>query len=171
LSRHVRIATKSKAVHRQFSLNLAGARFAYQQVMLQAADCYAPETIPEDALTLVVDDNDDLRATLGETLEEMGHKVVEARNGQEAFNFLVLNPLAKVRLILLDLQMPLMTGWEFLALVKSYIRLSRIPIVVASSYAFTLQGNQAQQVQGCLMAPFDMGHLRAMVASLAPQPA
>jgi CheY-like chemotaxis protein len=114
-------------------------------------------------VSLVVDDDADLRANFRELLEELGHDVEEAANGQEAFNFLVFNPTTKVDLILLDLQMPVMDGWQFLTLVKSYIRLSKIPVVVASSFASTLPQAQQLELAACLQTPSDLSRLPAVV--------
>lgn len=114
-------------------------------------------------VALVVDDDPDLRANFRELLEEMGQDVEEAANGQEAFNFLVFNPTTNVQLILLDLQMPVMDGWQFLTLVKSYIRLSKIPVVVASSFASTLDPVWKREVAACLETPSDLSRLPAVV--------
>jgi CheY-like chemotaxis protein len=91
----------------------------------------ARESPDRRVVSLVVDDYDDARATVREMLEELGHEVVEAENGQEAFDYVISHPDVRVQLIVLDLRMPVMNGWEFLALMRSYVRLSRIPIVVA----------------------------------------
>jgi CheY-like chemotaxis protein len=115
------------------------------------------------SVALVVDDDPDLRANFRELLEELGQDVEEAANGQEAFNFLVFNPTTKVQLILLDLQMPVMDGWQFLTLVKSYIRLSKIPVVVASSFASTLDPAWKREVTACLQTPSDLARLPAVV--------
>lgn len=117
-------------------------------------------------VTLVVDDNADLRASVRELLEPLNLDVVEAANGQEAFNFLVLNPTTTVELIILDLQMPVMDGWQFLTLVKSYIRLSKIPVVVASSFASTLQPQQREGVAACLQTPKELPRLTSVVSEL-----
>lgn len=124
--------------------------------------------VPGDGrhVALVVDDDPDLRANFRELLEELGQDVEEAANGQEAFNFLVFNPTTKVDLILLDLQMPVMDGWQFLTLVKSYIRLSKIPVVVASSFASKLDPAWKRQVAACLQTPSDLSRLPAVVRRL-----
>jgi CheY-like chemotaxis protein len=134
---------------------------------------FAPEgrdlpqvTSPGRCVALVVDDDPDLRANFRELLEELGQDVEEAANGQEAFNFLVFNPTTKVELILLDLQMPVMDGWQFLTLVKSYIRLSKIPVVVASSFASTLDPVWKRELAACLQTPSDLSRLPAVVRSI-----
>lgn len=119
-------------------------------------------------VTLVVDDNADLRESLREILEPLGLEVVEASNGQEAFNFLVMNPTTTVDLIILDLQMPVMDGWQFLVLLQSYVRLSKIPVVVASSFASTLPPRERQGVAACLQTPTDLPRLASVVSQLMP---
>ena len=63
---------------------------------------------------MLVDDYADARAVVREALEEAGHVVVEAVNGQEALNFLVSRQDERVALIVADLQMPVMDGWRFI---------------------------------------------------------
>jgi CheY-like chemotaxis protein len=102
-------------------------------------------------------------------LEELGHEVVEAENGQEAFDFLIAHPNVRVGLIVLDLKMPVMNGWEFLALMRSYVRLSRIPIVVVSGNVSSLNPDETQGLAGCLEAPYELPKLRALVGAV-PMP-
>ncbi|RYZ07576.1 MAG: response regulator [Myxococcales bacterium] len=115
---------------------------------------------------LVVDDSEDSRVTLREMLESMGLPVVEAQNGQEALELLTQEPGAKVQLILLDLDMPRMSGWELLKLLKSYVRLSRIPVVVISRHAGELSAEEARRLDGLFRAPCEMPRLQAMVEAL-----
>jgi CheY-like chemotaxis protein len=118
---------------------------------------------------LVVDDYADSREALREMLEDLGHHVIEAANGQEALNFLIFHPEAKVNLILLDLQMPVMNGWELLEVLRNYVRLARIPVLVVSAYTSTLPPEQQSYVAGCLQAPYEMPRLQAMVEAIAGQ--
>lgn len=115
---------------------------------------------------LVVDDYADARATLREMLEDCGLDVVEAVDGQEAFNFLVFNPEVNVRLILLDLDMPRMNGFDFLTLVKSYLRLSAIPVVVVSRQTGDMPQAQRLAINGAFQVPYDLSRLRAVVEAL-----
>ena len=82
---------------------------------------------------LIVDDDDDSRSILRQVLEVEGHAVVEARDGKAALDILVSDRTQEPSLIVLDLQMPLMSGWELLAIIKSYNRLSNIPVVIVSA--------------------------------------
>jgi two-component system, response regulator, stage 0 sporulation protein F len=81
---------------------------------------------------LVVDDEPDARELLRALLESAGHPVLEANNGQEALRLLTAVDAPEPRAIVLDLNMPIMTGWEFLGILGSYHRLSRIPVLVIS---------------------------------------
>jgi len=115
---------------------------------------------------LVVDDYPDARATLREMLEELGQKVIEAGNGQEALDFLVFHPEVRVQLILLDLDMPGMTGWELLALLKSYVRFASIPVLVVSRHTSYLRPKDYRMINGYIEAPHEMPRLRAMVEAI-----
>jgi CheY-like chemotaxis protein len=82
---------------------------------------------------LVVDDERDAREEMRTLLETQGHTVVEAPNGRKALHYLT-SEHPEPRLILLDLRMPEMSGWELVALVKSYAPLAGIPVVVMSAH-------------------------------------
>lgn len=116
---------------------------------------------------LVVDDYDDARGALRDVLEERGYTVIEAANGQEALTFLASRPDANVRLILLDLQMPVMDGWEFLKVLRSYVRLASIPVIVVSAHAPRFQPDADPGVVGCIHAPRDLDQLMNLVATRA----
>jgi CheY-like chemotaxis protein len=86
-----------------------------------------------DGPILVVDDERDAREEMRALLETQGHSVVEAPNGRKALHYLTSDH-PEPRLILLDLRMPEMSGWELVALVKSYAPLAGIPVVVMSAH-------------------------------------
>jgi CheY-like chemotaxis protein len=115
---------------------------------------------------LIVDDYADARASLREVLEDMGQEVIEAGNGQEAFDFLVFNPDVRVQLILLDLEMPGMTGLELLALLKSYVRFASIPVLVISRHTASLRPRDHRMINGCIEAPRDIPRLRELVEAI-----
>lgn len=115
---------------------------------------------------LVVDDYADARANLREMLEELGQEVVEAGNGEEAFDFLVFHPEVRVQLILLDLDMPRMTGWQLLALLKSYVRFASIPVLVVSRHVPYLRPKDHGMIDGYIQAPSEMPRLRALVEAI-----
>jgi CheY-like chemotaxis protein len=115
---------------------------------------------------LIVDDYADSRATLREMVEELGQEVVEAQDGQEALNFLVSNPQIKVQLILLDLDMPGMSGWQLLTLLKNYVGLASIPVVVVSRHASRLGPREQRLLAGSFEAPQSFPQLRSMVEAI-----
>ena len=80
---------------------------------------------------LIVDDDDDVRQTLTELLEDEGYKAVGAGNGVEALQQLQRSPLPCV--ILLDLTMPVMDGLQFREEQIRDGRLSAIPVVVITA--------------------------------------
>jgi two-component system KDP operon response regulator KdpE len=80
----------------------------------------------------VVEDEEETRGELREALAVHGREVLEATNGREALELLTSGRIPEPCLILLDLRMPVMSGWEFLAIMRSYHRLSRIPVIVVS---------------------------------------
>jgi CheY-like chemotaxis protein len=86
-------------------------------------------------LVLVVDDDDDLRETLGEVLSDEGFQVRFAPNGRAALEILRdelhgdLRPCA----VLLDLMMPVMSGWQFREEQRGDPLLAAIPVVVMSA--------------------------------------
>jgi CheY-like chemotaxis protein len=82
-------------------------------------------------VVLVVDDDDDLRATFGDELADRGYEVVEARNGREALDYLETHP--PPQLIFLDLTMPIMDGMAFLEARRSDARTAAIPVIVISA--------------------------------------
>ena len=114
-------------------------------------------------VVLVVDDYAESRGAVHDLLEDNGYDVVEASNGQEALNFLVSNAVPSVQLIVLDLQMPIMNGWQFLTLLDSYFRLSTIPVVVVSAHPQLPSQGMHKNVVGCLKVPYRIEELLALV--------
>jgi CheY-like chemotaxis protein len=125
--------------------------------------------LPRGAI-LVVDDSADWRASVREELEERGYEVIEAVNGREAFHFLVFNHDVQVKVIVLDLEMPIMNGWDFLNLTQAYVRLSKIPVVVVSGYASLLKEEQYPGLIGCLPLPCPLPKLCNLVQAAAGPP-
>jgi two-component system, NtrC family, response regulator len=92
----------------------------------------SPETRPSSLQTtlLVVDDDETNRKILSGRLEAEGHKVVVAKNGRRALEMLVAQPFD---LVLLDILMPEMDGYQVLKYLKSHQTLRDIPVIVLSA--------------------------------------
>jgi two-component system nitrogen regulation response regulator GlnG len=112
---------------------------------------------------LVVEDDPIVRATVAEALEDMDYLVETASDGAEA--------LAKVRdggfdAIVLDLMMPVMTGWEFLDACGDNLVAEQIPVaVVSAAYSPGAVASQPA-VSAVLSKPFDLDVLEAIVQRL-----
>src|SRR5207249_4980422 len=78
---------------------------------------------------LVVDDDAAIAAIVAGVLEDEGYAVVLARNGAEALDRIAAQP---PRLILLDMRMPGMSGWEFVAAYRARAD-AQAPIVVMTA--------------------------------------
>ena len=79
---------------------------------------------------LVVDDDSAIREALADCLQDAGFDVVCAENGEQALRVLEATPPS---LMLLDLMMPVMSGWELLEIIQASEPLSRVPIIVVSA--------------------------------------
>jgi CheY-like chemotaxis protein len=81
---------------------------------------------------LLVDDDEELRGTIGAVLQAEGFDVLEARNGLHALQQLMRTPLPGA--ILLDMVMPVMSGFEFLEYKAQDPRISSLPVIAISAY-------------------------------------
>ena len=93
----------------------------------------SPRGLVEESpqVVLVVDDNDDLRDMIVALLEEYGFQTAAAANGAEAVAWFSRGH--RPDLIVLDLMMPVMDGWETLKWLKAQRELSGIPVVIVSA--------------------------------------
>jgi CheY-like chemotaxis protein len=119
------------------------------------------------ASVLLVEDDKDIREAVSAVLEAEGYTVVTAGNGAEA-----LRVLEKARpcVVLRDLMMPGMTGWDFMAEVKRTHRFDDLPVVVVSAYS----ERKAEGVRRVLKKPLDVNQLLLAVADYCccpPKPA
>jgi CheY-like chemotaxis protein len=84
-------------------------------------------------MVLVIDDEEDVRETVRDVLSDLGYDVATANNGRDALTLLEESDLPC--LILLDLAMPVMNGWEFLREVEGSGRWAAVPVVIASAHS------------------------------------
>src|SRR5688500_10850656 len=80
---------------------------------------------------LVIDDDPDIREALGDVLGDAGYRVATASDGTEALQYLRTHEAPCV--ILLDLLMPGMNGWDFRAAQNEDHALANIPVVVITA--------------------------------------
>ncbi len=79
---------------------------------------------------LIVDDNVDVRLSLADILINEGFKVGTAKNGLEGINYLSRHDLPD--LILLDLSMPIMDGYDLMEKIRERSDLRKIPVIIIS---------------------------------------
>jgi CheY-like chemotaxis protein len=109
------------------------------------------------ANVLVVDDDEAIRDVVAEVLRDEGYSVVCAENGAQALR--EIQGDHHPDLVLLDLMMPVMSGWEVLEQLQASEELSQIPVVVVS--AMTAPG-----VREHLAKPIDLDNLLETVGRL-----
>jgi CheY-like chemotaxis protein len=113
---------------------------------------------------LVVDDQPSLRTLLTIFLEDVNYTVVEAADGRDALRYLHhTNDLPG--LILLDVAMPVMTGWQFLSAQQREPRFASIPVVLMTALAGIPHAAKFQAVVGYLYKPLDLHHLTDIIAA------
>ena len=80
---------------------------------------------------LVIDDSSALRRTLALSLEQKGYRVLQGRDGIEGLDLLKNN--LQTTLVICDVEMPNMNGWEFLTACREDPQLTKIPVVMLTS--------------------------------------
>ncbi|MGI5843013.1 MAG: hybrid sensor histidine kinase/response regulator [Candidatus Xenobium sp.] len=110
---------------------------------------------------LVVDDEELLRTLLTQILERHGFQVLQARDGQEALR--VFQGLQRIDLVLLDLRMPRMDGFETCQALRALD--SKVPILMMSGHqdSSLVAGKATLGIQGVLQKPFQSGELRDLL--------
>jgi CheY-like chemotaxis protein len=112
---------------------------------------------------LVVDDDADLRALLREALEYIRYDVLEADDGKGALDILRLADTPLVRVVILDLVMPGMSGWELIDTLHRDPKLSHIPVLVMSGVSVHSDASGIGATMSWLRKPFGEEELFAAV--------
>jgi CheY-like chemotaxis protein len=115
---------------------------------------------------LVADDSKDIRTIINYSLSDLGFRVVEASNGYEAVS---LARQCQPEVILLDLCMPGLDGWEVLSRLRSDPALEDVPIIVMTTY-YASSTEQSARRDGCqhvLAKPFDICDLARVVMTFS----
>jgi len=123
----------------------------------------------EGALVLLVEDNDMNQEIAMELLHGAGMEVTVANNGREAIERLE-EPLARFDLVLMDIQMPEMDGYEVAARLKQNPAWASIPILVVTSYAQSGDRHRAMAlgISDYLEKPFEPADFLVRVRRLLP---
>jgi CheY-like chemotaxis protein len=111
----------------------------------------------------VIDDDADIREILSDILTYEGYEVLAASDGETALERLRARPGA-CRLIILDLMMPRMNGWEFLRRQLQDSELASIPVVLLTGAGNAATAGDDLHVAGTIEKPVDLDALLAKVA-------
>ena len=106
---------------------------------------------------LLVEDEEDLRETMRDALELNGYTVVAARDGQEALE--QLDHIENVCLVLLDLVMPRMNGWDFFTVLRQRSAFASVPVIVHCASPTQAPPNATR----VLVKPLEFSQLLAVV--------
>ncbi len=126
----------------------------------------SPRTIPplrKKKQLLVVDDNEAIQDVLSRTLSFMGYDVTVADNGLEG----IAHFLARTYdLVVTDIQMPLMNGWEFSRLVKE--QSPGTPVIVVTGFFDNTnwENMNMNHVDAIIMKPFNLEEIKKTVQRL-----
>jgi two-component system cell cycle response regulator DivK len=119
-------------------------------------------------LILAVEDQEDNMQILRDLITSAGYEIVEAENGEEA-----LAAVAKRRpdLILMDIQLPIMDGYEATRRIKADPTLRSIPIIAVTSHALG-DGEGKARAAGCddfVAKPYSPRQLLAKIRQYLPE--
>jgi CheY-like chemotaxis protein len=117
----------------------------------------------ESRTILVVDDDDVMRSALNRILEVEGYKVIQAEDGLELSKIL---ESARLDMILLDVNLPWVNGYELCRLVKEHHFLKHIPLIFVSGCAGKNDIEQGFSA-GCdeyITKPFEVDHITNMIS-------
>jgi len=113
---------------------------------------------------LIIEDDMAIREALRDVLEMEGYKIYSAANGKEGLAYLPM--MTGPCLILLDLMMPVMNGWEVAAALRDDTILATIPVVVVTAYPAKAKEVQARSI---IRKPIDLEVLLNIVSKYCDQ--
>jgi len=90
-----------------------------------------PATTEEKTILLIEDDLD-TREALDDLLSDAGYEVIPATSGKQAIEYLLADPDRPPDAVVLDLMLPLVSGWQVLELIRSDPRLAAVPVIVTT---------------------------------------
>ncbi len=108
---------------------------------------------------LIVEDDEDLREMMAQMLALEGFQTAAVANGRDALDY--LHAADQPDLILLDLMMPVMDGWEFRRQQRADPALAKVPVIVLS--ALDPARTASVDATACLEKPLDFDQLLRLV--------
>jgi two-component system, cell cycle response regulator DivK len=118
---------------------------------------------------LVVEDQEDNRQILRDLLASSGFLMIEAHDGQQA---LAMARSQRPDLILMDIQLPVVDGYEATRSIKRDPELKHIPVIAVTSYALSGDEERAREA-GCdayVAKPYSTRHLLAKIGQFFEKP-
>jgi CheY-like chemotaxis protein len=114
---------------------------------------------------LVIEDDEDIRGAIVEALTDEGYNVYQAENGQVGMN--LLPTIQGPTLVLLDMMMPVMNGWQFIEAQRTKAQFTDLSVVLVSAMPTEkalLGKDDLLPVEGLLRKPIDIDKLLAVVS-------
>jgi two-component system cell cycle response regulator DivK len=115
---------------------------------------------------LIVDDNSDMRDLLRLVIQGLDYVPVLARNGQECLEKAITE---QPKLILMDIRMPIMDGWEATRALRAHPETKEIPILVTTALIFRREDLTACMELGCngyMVRPFNVLDLQNKIREI-----
>ena len=116
-------------------------------------------------VVMIVEDDADVREILSEIVADQGFCAVSASNGRDALDELRAAPSPPC-VILLDMMMPVMDGWQFRAEQRRDPALGGIPVVVLSAHADASEAAESMHAAAFLGKPVDLDRLLEVIRRL-----
>jgi DNA-binding response OmpR family regulator len=113
---------------------------------------------------MIVDDEEDILFTVGKMLELDGYKVIRCNNGKECLNELEEE---LPDLVLLDIMMPEINGWDLAAKIKENPEWKQIPIIFLTAKGDTMSvGMGGLAADDYIVKPFNVKELKERIAQV-----
>ena len=120
------------------------------------------------ARILIVEDQEDNRMIMRDVLSSAGFDLIEAVNGEDGVK---LAHSERPDLILMDIQLPIIDGYEATRQIKGSTVLKSIPIIAVTSYGLSVAQARAAGCDGYVSKPFSPRELLATVREYLPDAA
>ena len=162
--------TTNKAIEHREAMNsaplLSPSSLAFSAAKNLDINSQSSSGLTESIVLLVVDDSLTLRRGLSRTLEKFGYQVCQAADGQEALE--LLQQKDSVNLIVCDVEMPRLNGFELLNKLRVNSHLSNIPVVMLTSRSGTKYRQIASELgaSAYLTKPYSENELLSIITDI-----